>query len=107
MLWPYNLSYDVGVFFFMKCRLWFLSLKMYCGNQLAIFIASNLVFHERTRHIEVDYHFIRDLVIKKQIVTLYFRSEDQLGNILTKPFSRSLFSVLCSKLDMFDLYAPA
>jgi len=64
------------------------------------------VFHERTKHIEVDCHFIRDLVIKKHIVTLCVRSE-QLGDILTQPLVRRSFSVLCSKLGMFNFYAPA
>ena len=56
--------------------------------------------------IEVDCHFIRDLVIKKHIVTPYVRSEDQLSDILTKSLARSLFSILYSKLGMFNFYAP-
>ncbi|GMP68005.1 hypothetical protein CsSME_00027778 [Camellia sinensis var. sinensis] len=66
----------------------------------AIFIANNPVFHKCTKHIEVDCHFICDLLLRKQLVTSYVHSEDQLGAILTKPLARPSFHRLSVKLGM-------
>jgi len=51
-------------------------MNMKCEINQQFSIPINLIFHERTKYIEMDCHFIRDLVIKKQIVTLYVWSED-------------------------------
>ena len=100
MLWVQFLLRDLGVGVPT-------SMQMYCNNQAAIYIASNLVFHERSKHIEVDCHFIRDLLMKKQIVTTLFCSDDWLGSIFNKPLAHASFQQLSFKLGMFNLYAPA
>jgi len=62
---------------------------MHCDDQTTVYIANNLVFYERTNHIEVDCHFIRDTVMAKRIVTSYVISGAELGDIFT--FSGSFF----------------
>ena len=63
---------------------------IYCDNSSAIDISKNLVQHSKTKHIEIIYHFIRDLVERKIVCLEYIPIERQNTDILTKPLDRSL-----------------
>jgi hypothetical protein len=89
---------------------WVLIFLLLCRCTVTIrplFLLLTIFFHECTKHIEVDYHFIQNLLMLKQTVTPYVHSDDQLGDILMKPLPRTSFQQLSNKLSMFDLYAPA
>jgi hypothetical protein len=57
---------------------------IYCDNLSSIQLAKNLVFHARTKHIEVHYHFIREEVLAGEIDFIYVSTKDQVVDILTK-----------------------
>ena len=81
---------DLGIYLSFAPKLW-------CDNVSALAIAPNPVFHARTKHVKVDYHFVCERVLRKDLLIHYIATGDQLVDIFTKSISSSRFQFLRSK----------
>ena len=81
-------------------------MKLYCDNKSAISIAHNPVQHDRTKHVEIDRHFIKEKLERGEICTPFVSTTEQLADILTKGLYKTKFEEFLCKLGMIDIFAP-
>jgi hypothetical protein len=69
----------------------------------AIELSKNPVFHDRSKHIDTRYHYIRDCVAKGVVDVSHVGTDDQLADILTKPLGRVKFVEMRSRLGVIQI----
>jgi len=75
---------------------------IYCDNQSCIKLLANPVFHDRSKHIDIRYHHIRDCVQRRIMLLSYIPTEDQDADILTKALTRSKFEYHRGRIGVDD-----
>ena len=98
IMWIHHQLSEIGVKHYTPTKLW-------CDNQAALHIASNLVYHEGAKHIEVNCHFIREKIQDNLICTCYVKTGEQLADLFIKVLNGTRVSNLCDKLGMINIYA--
>nr|KAJ0224458.1 hypothetical protein LSAT_V11C100013840 [Lactuca sativa] len=73
---------------------------LWCDNLRATYLSANPVFHARTKHVEVDFHFVREQVARGQLNVQFISTSDQIADVFTKPLSSQRFQFLRSKLQV-------
>ncbi|KAK6137941.1 hypothetical protein DH2020_028329 [Rehmannia glutinosa] len=100
LLWLHQLFLDFQIYLVGTSTL-------FCDNQVVIHIANNPTFHERTKHIELDCHFVWDCVVDGTIKLLPMRSQFQLADLFTKPLPSSTLLSLLYKMAVINIYRPS
>ncbi|XP_050150594.1 uncharacterized mitochondrial protein AtMg00810-like [Malus sylvestris] len=65
--------------------------EIYVDNKSAIALAKNPVFHDRSKHIDTRYHYIRECIAREDVQVEYMKSQDQVADIFTKPLRQEDF----------------
>ncbi|XP_019175853.1 PREDICTED: uncharacterized protein LOC109171181 [Ipomoea nil] len=93
--WVVSLLRELGLHSGSPTTLW-------CDNLGATYLAANPVFHARTKHVEIDYHFVRDKVASGEFIVSFVSTKDQLADIFTKPLPAPRYQALRDKLNFRD-----
>jgi len=95
LIWGEQLLGELGIRLKVKPRLW-------CDNLGATYLSANPVFHARAKHIEIDFHFVRERVVRKQLEVRFVSTEDQVADGFTKALSYVKFEEFKNNLNLVE-----
>ncbi|KAF5477519.1 hypothetical protein F2P56_004152 [Juglans regia] len=95
VIWLQTVLHELGVFLSTAPTLW-------CDNIGVIYLSMNPIYHSKTKHMDIDFHFVRDRVAANTLQVQFCSSQDQLANLLTKPIVADRFHRLRSSLNVVD-----
>ena len=93
IMWIQTLLLEIGIQAPRKAKLW-------CDNMGAKYLSANPVFHARTKHIEVDYHFVRERVARRLLEVEYISTKDQVADGFTKALTVRQMEIFKNNLNL-------
>jgi hypothetical protein len=75
---------------------------IHCDNQSCVKLSENPVFHDRSKHIEIKYHYIRDMVQRKAVHVQYLPTHEQIADVFTKPRAKMKFEYFRETLGLVE-----
>ncbi|CAH9109512.1 unnamed protein product [Cuscuta epithymum] len=97
--WLYYILHDLHIHFTSP-------IIIYTDNKSTYHLAHNPIQHQRTKHIELDCHLIREKINSGLISLVHIKNNFQLADIYTKPLGNPLFNQFAAKMNMMDIHAP-
>lgn len=79
-------------------------MKLFCDNKTAINLSNNPVLHDKTKHVKIDRHFIREKIDARELVLSYIMTQDQVADLFAKGLSYCDFERNVYKLGIFDMH---
>ena len=79
---------------------------IFYDNQSCMKLTKNPVFHDKSKHIEIKFHYIRDMVQRGAVKLQYMEIEEQIADVVTKPLARVKFDYFKERLGVIQIEIP-
>jgi len=77
--------------------------KLYVDNSSTIALVKNLVFHNRSKHIDIRFHYLQDCIINKKVEVKHVKTQNQVANIFSKPLKYDVFAKIIDMLGVIKM----
>jgi hypothetical protein len=75
---------------------------IHCDKQSCVKLSDNPVFHDKSKHNEIKYHYIRDMVQRKAVLMQYLPTDEQVADVITKPITKMNFEYFRDRLGVAE-----